>query len=182
MGDGFSAFAHSPASNSYSYFCFPFRRFERVASGSFAPISAQPSRSSPQGPRSFTRQQERAHHRVASSYHSGRIEVILDDLLDTIARNLRQGIGAAAEKAGELTRVARARLDIASTQKQIYHTQADLGAFVHQHADHSDLANHPQVQLSVRELDGLQRELARREAALVELQRQLSERADGENI
>lgn len=106
----------------------------------------------------------------------------MDELLNSIARNLRQGIGVAAEKAGELTRVARARLDIASTKKQILHTQADLGAFVHQNADHGDLANHPQVQLSVRELDGLQHELVRREAVLIELQRQQSERAEEENI
>ena len=106
----------------------------------------------------------------------------MDDLLNSITRNLRQGIGVAAEKAGELTRVARARLDIASTKKQILHTQANLGAFVHQHAEDGDLANHPQIQLSVRELDGLQRELARREAVLSELQHQQSERADEESI
>ncbi|MFT5090368.1 MAG: hypothetical protein ACI906_000036 [Candidatus Latescibacterota bacterium] len=99
-------------------------------------------------------------------------------MMSNIVKNLREGIGVAAEKAGELTRIARARLDIASTKKQIYHTQANLGAFVHQHTDHGDLANHPQVQLSVRELDGLQRELAIRETALVELQHQQCERQD----
>jgi len=100
--------------------------------------------------------------------------------MSNIAKNVREGIGVAAEKAGELTRIARARLDIASTKKQIYRTQANLGAFVHRHTDHSDLANHPQVQLSVRELDGLQNELAIREEKLDELQRQQCEHQDTE--
>ena len=42
--------------------------------------------------------------------------------------------------------------------------------------------NHAQIQLSVRELDRLQRELARREAVLSELQHQQSERTDEESI
>ncbi len=93
-------------------------------------------------------------------------------MLDNIAKSLRESFHIAADLAGDMTRVARARLDIASTKKQIRRTQSALGAYVHQNLSQDDLANQPQVQAWASELDQLLRELDQRQAALAELQRQ----------
>ena len=56
-------------------------------------------------------------------------------MIDTIAKSLRESLHIAADLAGDMTRIARARLDIASTKKDIRFTQAALGAFVHENPD-----------------------------------------------
>lgn len=91
-------------------------------------------------------------------------------MLDNIAKSLRESFHIAADLAGDMTRVARARLDIASTKKQIQRTQAALGAYVHQNLAQGDLADQPQVKEWASELDELLRELDARQAALEELQ------------
>ena len=51
---------------------------------------------------------------------------------NNLVKGLQEGAAAAADKAGDLTRLARARLDIAAAKNQLHRTQADLGARVHQ--------------------------------------------------
>ena len=55
----------------------------------------------------------------------------MDTLWSNLVKGLQEGAVVAADKAGNLTRVARARLDIAATKNQIQRTQSDLGARVH---------------------------------------------------
>ena len=96
-------------------------------------------------------------------------------MIDTIAKSLRESLHIAADLAGDMTRTARARLDIASTKKDIRRNQAALGAFVHENLTQTDLAEHPQVQAWVNELNALQEQLTQREEAL---QREQAARAD----
>ena len=56
----------------------------------------------------------------------------MDNLWNNLLKGLQEGAAAAADKAGDLTRLARARLDIAAARTQLHRTQADLGARVHQ--------------------------------------------------
>ena len=98
-------------------------------------------------------------------------------MIDTIAKSLRESLHIAADLAGDMTRTARARLDIASTKKDIRRNQAALGAFVHENLTQTDLAEHPQVQAWVNELNALQEQLTQREEAL---QREQAARANAE--
>ncbi len=99
-------------------------------------------------------------------------------MIDSIAKSLRESLHIAADLAGDMTRIARARLDIASTKKDIRRTQAALGAFVHQNRAKLDLNEQPEVQQWIAQLDALQDELSEREEALEELQRQQSAHAN----
>ncbi len=56
----------------------------------------------------------------------------MDNLWNNLVKGLQEGAVAAADKAGDLTRLARARLDIAAAKNQLHRTQADLGGRVHQ--------------------------------------------------
>lgn len=56
----------------------------------------------------------------------------MDNLWNNLVKGLQEGAAAAADKAGDLTRLARARLDIAAAKNQLHRTHADLGARVHQ--------------------------------------------------
>ena len=96
----------------------------------------------------------------------------MENLLNTIAKNLQESIATAADKAGELTRVARVRLDVASSKKHIYRTQAALGAFVHQQLSQGEGTDHDRVRELAQKLDELTSELAAHEEALAQLQRQ----------
>lgn len=99
-------------------------------------------------------------------------------MIDNIAKSLRESLHIAADLAGDMTRIARARLDIASTKKDIRRTQAALGAFVHGNLGQVDLTDHPQIQAWVDELNALQEELSQREEALKELQQDAREEVD----
>jgi len=101
----------------------------------------------------------------------------LENLLNNIAKNLRKSIAEAADKAGDLTRVARARLDVASSKKHLYRTQATLGAFVHQQLSQGEGTDHDRVQELAQELDQLTTELAAHEETLAQLQRQQAAQA-----
>ena len=101
-------------------------------------------------------------------------------MIDTIAKNLRESLHVAADIAGDMTRIARARLDIASTKKDIRRNQAALGAFVNENLTQTELANHPQVEAWMDKLNVLQEELAKREEVLKALQREQAARADAE--
>ena len=101
-------------------------------------------------------------------------------MIDTIAKSLRESLHIAADLAGDMTRIARARLDIASTKKDIRRNQATLGAFVHENLTQTDLAKHPQVQAWANELNALQEQLTQREEALEALQQEQAARADAE--
>ena len=56
----------------------------------------------------------------------------MNNLWNNLVKGLQEGAAVAADKAGDLTRLARARLDIAAAKNQLHRTQADLGARVHQ--------------------------------------------------
>ena len=101
-------------------------------------------------------------------------------MINTIAKSLRESLHIAADLAGDMTRIARARLDIASTKKDIRRNQAELGAFVHENLTQTDLAEHPQVQAWVNELNALQEQLTEREEVLEALQQEQAARADAE--
>ena len=101
-------------------------------------------------------------------------------MINTIAKSLRESLHIAADLAGDMTRIARARLDIASTKKDIRRNQAALGSFVHESLKQTDLAEHPQVQAYINELDALQEQLTQREEALEALQQEQAVRADVE--
>ena len=101
-------------------------------------------------------------------------------MINTIAKSLRESLHIAADLASDMTRTTRARLDIASTKKDIRRNQAALGAFVHENLTQTELANHPQVQAWMDKLNVLQEELAKREEALKALQREQAARADAE--
>ena len=101
-------------------------------------------------------------------------------MIDTIAKSLRESLHIAADIAGDMTRIARARLDIASTKKDIRRNQAALGAFVHENLTQTSLAEHPQVQAWTDELNSLQEQLAQREEALKALQKEQAARTDTE--
>ncbi len=62
----------------------------------------------------------------------------MDNLWNNLLKGLQEGAAAAADKAGDLTRLARARLDIAAARTQLHRTQADLGARVHQRLEAGD--------------------------------------------
>ena len=101
-------------------------------------------------------------------------------MIDKIAKSLRESLHIAADIAGDMTRIARARLDIASTKKDIRRNQAALGAFVHENLTQTSLAGHPQVQAWTDELNSLQEQLAQREEALKALQKEQAARTDTE--
>ena len=101
-------------------------------------------------------------------------------MIDTIAKSLRESLHIAADLAGDMTRIARARLDIASTKKDIRRTQATLGAFVHENLTQADLREHPQVQAWIEELNALQEELKQRKEALKALQQEQAAHADAD--
>ena len=101
-------------------------------------------------------------------------------MIDKITKSLQESLHIAADLASDMTRTTRARLDIASTKKDIRRNQAALGAFVHENLAQTELANHPQVEAWMDKLNVLQEELAKREEALKALQREQAARADAE--
>lgn len=101
-------------------------------------------------------------------------------MIDEIAKSLRESLHIATDIAGDMTRIARARLDIASTKKDIRRNQAALGAFVHENLTQTNLAEHPQVQAWTDELNALQEQLTQREEALKALQKKQAARTDTE--
>jgi septal ring factor EnvC (AmiA/AmiB activator) len=98
----------------------------------------------------------------------------VDNLWNNLVKGLQEGALAAADKAGDLTRVARARLDIAATKNSRHRVRAELGALVHEllEAD-ADIASHDQLRALSGQLKELGAELAEREAAYEELQSEL---------
>ena len=95
----------------------------------------------------------------------------MDNLWNNLVKGLQEGAAAAADKAGDLTRLARARLDIAAARTQLHRTQADLGARVHQLLEAgSDPVTDDQVQALNQQIKEKSAELADREAAYEALQ------------
>ena len=86
----------------------------------------------------------------------------MDTLWNNLVKGLQESALAAADKAGDLTRVARARLDIAAVKNQLHHTQAELGT---------------RVQTLSQQLTALGAELSACEASYDALQSELQTRA-----
>ena len=77
----------------------------------------------------------------------------MDTLWSNLVKSLQEGAVVAADKAGDLTRIARARLDIAATKNQIQRTQTELVARVHELLTAgSDLTTDAQVQALCNQL------------------------------
>ena len=102
----------------------------------------------------------------------------MDTLWNNLVKGLQEGALAAADKAGDLTRVARARLDIAAAKNQLHHTQAELGATVHVLLEAgTDPVTDDRVQALSQQLKKLDAELISYEASYEALQSELEERA-----
>ena len=56
----------------------------------------------------------------------------MDKLWNHLVKGLQKGTFTATNKVRDLLGVARIRLDITATKNKLYHTQAKLGARVHQ--------------------------------------------------
>ncbi|MCE2450223.1 MAG: hypothetical protein J4F35_18175 [Candidatus Latescibacteria bacterium] len=91
----------------------------------------------------------------------------MDNLWNNLVKGLQEGAAAAADKAGDLTRLARARLDIAAAKNQLHRTQADLGARVHQLLE---AGSDPEVQALNQQIKEQNAALADCEAAYEALQ------------
>lgn len=98
----------------------------------------------------------------------------MDRLLDRLIRGLQIGAAEAADKAEELSRLGRARLDIAAVQTRIRRHYIRLGqaTFEALEADRvADLTQDPDVAQTCAALARLNEELAIRQAALDDLRR-----------
>ncbi len=103
----------------------------------------------------------------------------MDTLWNNLVKGLQEGALAAADKAGDLTRVARARLDIAAAKNQLNRTQAELGATVHELLEaRADPATNAQVQALSQQLKTLDAELISCEASYGALQNELAARTE----
>lgn len=95
----------------------------------------------------------------------------MDNLWNNLVKGLQEGAAAAADKAGDLTRLARARLDIAAAKSQLHRTQADLGVRVHQLLETGDdIVADDQVQALNQQIKDQSAALADCEAAYDALQ------------
>ena len=95
----------------------------------------------------------------------------MDNLWKNLVKGLQEGAATAADKAGDLTRLARARLDIAAAKSQLHRTQADLGARVHQLLEAGDdIVADDQVQTLNQQIKEQSAALADCEAAYDALQ------------
>ena len=102
----------------------------------------------------------------------------MDTLWNNLVKGLQESALAAADKAGDLTRIARARLDIAAVKNQLHHTQAELGARVQTLlTTAADPAKDDQVQTLSQQLTALGAELSACEASYDALQSELQTRA-----
>jgi len=102
----------------------------------------------------------------------------VEDLWENVKKGLQEGAAAAVEKADELTRLGRARLDIAAVKTSIYRLQAELGAVVHRCIRQGeDLAHSAEVQQLSERIGLLEEELRAKEAAFAELRDELAEKA-----
>ena len=105
----------------------------------------------------------------------------MDTLWSDLVKGLQEGAVVAADKAGDLTRIARARLDIAATKNQIQRTQTELGARVHELLTAgSDLAADTKVQALCDQLTAQGDELLAAETAYADLQSELQSRDDAD--
>ena len=107
----------------------------------------------------------------------------MESLWENMRRGLQQGVSAAAARAEELTRVGRARLDIAAVKGQIRSLQADLGAEVYRRIDAEEDGGAVVASDAVRELceqlSALEEELQGRETELELLRVELAEVREG---
>jgi len=94
--------------------------------------------------------------------------------------SFKNRLAAAAVRADELTRLARARLDIAAVKSGIQRLQRELGILVHEQVGRGaqeELAHSDQVRQLSERIDQLEEELQLREAHLLELRAPLAEPA-----
>jgi len=90
----------------------------------------------------------------------------VDNLWNHLVKGLQEGTLTTTDKVGDLLGVARVRLDIAATKNKLHHTQAKLGARVHQLLQtNADPRNDDQVQILSSKLEALFTELAASEVS-----------------
>ena len=95
----------------------------------------------------------------------------MDNLWNHLVKGLQEGTLTASDKVGDLLGVARVRLDIAAAKNKLHHTQAKLGARVHQLLRaNADPRDDDQVQILSCKLEVLFTELAASEASYDALQ------------
>ena len=105
----------------------------------------------------------------------------MDTLWSNLVKGLQEGAVVAADKAGDLTRIARARLDVDATKNQIQRSQTELGARVHELLTAgSDLAADTKVQALCDQLTAQGDELLAAETAYADLQSELQSRDDAD--
>ena len=103
----------------------------------------------------------------------------MDNLWNNLVKGLQEGALAAADKAGDLTRLARVRLDIAASKSRFHRTQAELGAEVHKLLEvNGDPVADKQVQALSQQLKTLDTELISCEATYKALQSELAVQAN----
>ena len=96
------------------------------------------------------------------------------DVWSTIKRTVAKGVAAAAEKTEEYTTLGKAKIDILSIKRTITQKRTDLGAVVYTAAKEGKtegvLAT-PVVKGLIGELDKLEKDLSRKQAAFDDLKR-----------
>ena len=91
--------------------------------------------------------------------------------IENIANNLRKGMNVAADLAEEVGRIAKAKLDVALTKKQIHRTQAELGGFVFRNIEKGGELESTEAQDMMKKLGDLHEDLKEFEATLSELRK-----------
>ena len=97
----------------------------------------------------------------------------MEQLWDNFLKNLQDGAATALDRAEELTRLGRARLDIAAVKNKIFRHQAELGVEVYRRLKAEggfDLVQSEKVQELYERIGVLEEELQAKESALEELQ------------
>ena len=102
----------------------------------------------------------------------------MDNMWDTIKRNLQDGAAVAMSKAEELTQLGRARLDMAAIKTRCNRLQAELGELVYHRIESGQgegLAESADLQAICDRIRGAEEELASCETAFQELKADLED-------
>ncbi|NKB66279.1 MAG: hypothetical protein GKR89_04390 [Candidatus Latescibacteria bacterium] len=98
--------------------------------------------------------------------------------LDTIIKRVQEGMSTAVDRAGDLTRLGRVRLDIAAIKNRMTRAQARLGAQVYRRlqAEGVDQVTAAEVDDLFQRIAVLEAELRQREDDLASLEDQVDEK------
>jgi hypothetical protein len=96
------------------------------------------------------------------------------DVWGKIKKTVADGVAAAAEKTEEFTKLGRAKIDILSLKRSITQKRTDLGAVVYEAVKEGKAEGAlaaPVVKGLIGEIDKLEKDLAKRQAAFDDLKR-----------